>query len=113
MFIANVDCTIAPHAGNDVYGKPKHGAPVKARCAMVKMAYDEKKTSVRADSSASRGNAEEIVADARLLFIKTTVIQMDDLVTVAGYQLRVIGVFPRYTVQGRLDHWQVDCSIWK
>lgn len=110
--IPNIDCTIVKAGTFDVYGQPQLGEVIETRCSIVKLVSAREKTSVRADSSASRGNAVEIVADARLLFPVGSDIVNGDKVVVAGVSLRVDSVFPRHDIYGVLDHIQVDANIW-
>jgi hypothetical protein len=109
----NLDCEIhRQDGGHDRYGKSLPGEVVRARCAAVKLLTRSRKTSVRADSSASRGNAREIVADALLLFPPHAELDEGDKVVVAGIELKVIGVFPRFDMAGRLDHNEVELNVW-
>lgn len=115
MLYPNVACTITRMTGlfND-YGeaKPEPYKVVETMCGLVKLLEQTEKSSVRADSSASRGFADEITTDARLLFLPTEDILVGDKVTVATIELRVTGKFPRFDVMGRHDHFQVDCMRW-
>lgn len=111
MFIPNMSCTISKRTGHDSWGKPTYSSPAPAQCAIIKLTEAREKTSVRTDSSASRGNAEEIKSDARLLFTASTVISKSDIVTILGFRVSVTSVFPRIAVDGRLDHWQIDAEI--
>lgn len=96
----------------DEFGQPTFGPARPAKCAVVKFLVGREKTSVRADSSGSRGNAEEITADARLLFPPATKILIGDKVTLFDVDLRVLNFTPRLSVAGRLDHYQVDLERW-
>lgn len=111
MFIPNLTCTIAKKTGYDSWGKPTYSAPVPATCSIIKLTEARDKTSVRTDSSASRGNAEEIKSDARLLFPASTSVNKEDVVEVLTFKLSVTSVFPRVDVPGNLDHWQVDAEL--
>lgn len=112
MFIPNLYCTITKSGSTDVYGQTTLGEIFPTKCSVVKLMTRLEKTSVRADSSASRGNAEETTASARLLFSKTTDIREGDKVDVLGQSLRVTVVFPRLDVNGVLNHYQVDADVW-
>ena len=69
-------------------------------------------TTVRADSSATRGFAEESIIDAKFLFEATTKLDIDDKITVDGFNVRVHGIFPRRTANGILDHIEILGSKW-
>lgn len=109
---ATVPCSITPTVGYDRYGKEQLGNSYTAKCAVVKLTQVSEPTSVRTDSSASRGAAREIIADARLLFPKTTAVGIDDKVEIMGVSLKVLSVFPRTTIGGQHDHNQVDLMVW-
>lgn len=111
MFTPNLNCLIKARTGYNRYGADAYGAATKARCSIIKLEEAREKTSVRTDSSASRGNAEEITSDARLLFPNAQSINRGDLIQVYGFVLKVSSIFPRIAVNGRLDHWQVDAEI--
>lgn len=109
---ANATAKVTPTVGVDIYGKEQLGVSYTAKCAVVKLTQASEKTSVRTDSSASRGAAHEITADARLLFPPSSGVKIDDKVEVHGFSLKVISVFPRVSVTGRYDHDQVDLNVW-
>ena len=109
---ATVPCSITPTVGYDRYGKEQLGKSYTAKCAIVKLTQVSEPTSVRTDSSASRGAAREIIADARLLFPRTVDVNIDDKVEVMGMSLKVLSVFPRTTIGGQHDHNQVDLMVW-
>lgn len=112
--IPNTDCALIKTTGErNVYGQPTEIYETPARCVVIKLTSEWDKTSVRADSSASRGNAEEIKADARLLFEPHWCIKVGDLLKVLGVSLRVTAVRPRIDFAGRHDHDQVDAKIWE
>ena len=110
-FIANTTCKIARRAGNDAYGQPVFGAWERAVCGIVKFDIASEKTSVRTDSSASRGNAREIQASVRLLFPTFHKVAIGDKIEMLDVRLRVVAAFPRLDVAGKLDHYQVDCEF--
>jgi hypothetical protein len=103
--------TLRRKVGTDLYGRSAHGSPRTVRVGVVRLAGGQVKTSVRADSSASRGRSDESTADAVLLFPSAEDVQAGDLVTVNGMALEVVTVEFRYTLQGRLDHYQVDLEL--
>ena len=112
MFRPNQKCRIQLSAGNDVYGQPKPAAYVSERCSIVKLILTATKSSVRADSSASRGNADEVQAKSVILLTANTKAKIEDIIEVAGAKLKIEGVFPRHDAQGRLDHFEINASIW-
>lgn len=111
MFRPNLRCTVTPYIGADAYGKKIYGPGKVVGVGVVKLERSSNKTSVRTDSSASRGSAQEILADARLLFLSHVILQPGDKIEILGFKLTVVSVFPRHAVTGRFDHWQVDCNV--
>ncbi len=62
-------------------------------------------TSVRSDSSASRGNAQELVmTNAKILFPAHVRIAIGDRFEIQSYDLGLVGREPRISVAGELDH---------
>lgn len=113
MFRPNQTCLIQVDGGTtDVYGIPTALKMVKELCTVVKMNIRSEKSAVRADTSATRGNAAEYQTDAEILFAKTTQANIDDIITVYGERLRVKAKWPRHNLQGSLDHYQIMCTFW-
>ncbi|CAO3459770.1 hypothetical protein [Azospirillum argentinense] len=106
---ARTPCQIIPAGLFDEYGTPALGAAQDALCAVVKFDLAAAKTSVRTDSSASRGTAEEIVPAIRLLFPTLYPIRIGDRVRLFGALVEASSVQPRLAVSGEHDHNQVDC----
>jgi hypothetical protein len=69
-------------------------------------------TSVRTDSSASRGNAEEMTAAAKILFQVSAKPQRGDRFVIHGIVLRIETVEPRADTFGQLDHWETTLVLW-
>jgi hypothetical protein len=112
MLRPHTPCTITPAGGYDIYGQESSGVPYESVCAVVKVQTRHDKTAVRADSSASRGYADEPTVDARLLFKPDTPIKRGDKVVFMGIAVQVIEVMPRTGLYGVLDHYQVDGVAW-
>lgn len=113
MFRPNQNCIVRHASGNtDVYGMPTLGTMFNERCTIVKLNIKNEKSAVRADTSASRGNARELEADAELLMLKSTKAGIDDMIEILQNKLRVKSVFPIHDARGNLDHYQVTCSFW-
>lgn len=113
MFRPNKSCVVHAASGKtDVYGMPLPGLKYKEMCSVVKLALLNEKSAVRADTSATRGNARELEADTVLLMSKKTIANMDDNVEVMGHQFRIVRLEPRNDVMGNLDHYEVHCTYW-
>lgn len=112
LFQPNLTCQIRRLSATNVYGEEELGQPVTAQCAIVKLRRFVETSSVRADSSASRGTAREIQIEGKLLFPYATVIAENDQVEVSGLKVRVIGVFLRHDLRGKPDHLEVEVTAW-
>jgi hypothetical protein len=111
MFIPNAKGMLTRRLGRNVYGEATFYPAIPVPCAIVDNLDQVAKTPVRADSSASRGAAEETTATVKILFPANVVIGKDDTFTIAGLSLRVIAVQQRFSVHGVLDHREVDFDI--
>lgn len=106
-----VPCTVSKRGGYDVYGKEVYdGGTYATKCSVVDMAVIDDKTTVRVDSSATKGNAREITIDARLLMSKNDSIAIGDRIVCMGKSMKIVRISPRHNVVGKLDHYEVECS---
>lgn len=113
MYIQKNKCRVFAKKGNDAYGQSSFEPKARNEgCSIVKILARDVKTSVRADSSASRGNAHELLYDAVILFGRRSPIKIGDVVEVNGFRLEVMTLMPRYDIDGDLDHIQCDLQIW-
>ena len=112
MFRPNKTCRIQLSSGNDVYGQPLPVTYVTERCAVVKISVKNEKSSVRADSSASRGNAMEFETESTLLMTANSKVKIDDIIEVMGFRLKVTGKLPRVNLEGGIDHYQISATVW-
>lgn len=112
-FIASTKCLVSrPTDQFDEYGeRVPSSVTYELAIGVVTLDLEAQQTSVRADSSASRGNAEERVTKARFLFPAKFEPQIGDEVLVHGIKTRVVSVFPRFFVlRNKVDHYQVDAE---
>lgn len=107
----NVPCTLKTRTGSDVYGQATYGAVKKTVCAVIKFEIKRQHSTVRADSSGTRGHADETVAQIKVLMPKTTVVELDDILTLRGFNSRVLSITERFDVMGRLDHFEVEATV--
>ena len=98
-------------AGNDVYGQPLPGVKSPERGAIVRLPTTDVKSSVRADSAASRGNAHEFQTDALVLLPVGTKAALHDFLIIRGMTLKIVMIHPRYDAGGRLDHFECQLEI--
>lgn len=99
-------------------GTTRRGEPVYAdnaisvRVDVIHLNAKIQPTSVRTDSSASRGNAEEMVAAARVLFQRQVNPQRGDRFVIHGVVMRIESIEPRVDTFGELDHWDCTLVLW-
>lgn len=109
MFIPNRTCLLRKKQYRyDVYGQAKYSDPVVVKFALVRFDLRIADTTVRADSSATRGNVQEFQASGRILIEKKTKPEHGDLVIFDERIFRIREVEPRYNVMGKLDHYECD-----
>ncbi len=112
MFIPNVDALLMRKAPKrDIHGRESFLPARPLRCAVVRLSTMVEESSVRADSSASRGAADETLLDAKILVPPQTAIGNGDVIQVAGKLVEVAGVHPRISVLGKLDHLEIGGNI--
>ncbi|QIG69078.1 hypothetical protein EVB78_045 [Rhizobium phage RHph_N1_15] len=110
MFTPNLTGSLMRKTGRNLDGEETYGTPVGIGLSIVNLATSSQKTSVRSDSSASRGQADEMVAERGKILTKETV-AVDDLLSLSGSVFRILGMHPRYTVMGALDHNEVFLEL--
>ena len=113
MFLPNIRCQYQRRGPLDIYGKASFEPVKNGMCGIVRLESASEATSVRADSSASRGSAKEELITGRLLFPASVKLQQGDVVIVQGMKLTVQSVWPRHSVTGKLDHWQLDLTVYQ
>lgn len=114
MFRPNKKCQVFGSASYDRYGQMTFDAVGKQYgCSVVHLFTDVEKTSVRADSSASRGNAKESGQFSEILIEKKAKIEIGYLVSIDDLKMEIRKIEPRYAVTGRLDHFHVWCDPWR
>lgn len=101
-----------------------HGQPVfktkkrKTKCSIVSLHDASGKTTVRADSSASRGQADERLADGRLLLKPNEQVRLGDIVEVKTdrvsdiIKIQITRIFRRVDIAGKVHHIDVEGDIW-
>ncbi len=112
MFVPNNHADVRTRQGFNAYGEPTFSPARRVPCAVIALNRTTEKTSVRTDSSATRGNAEELAASAKILF-RPSIVAQGMKVEIAGFELRVIDVQPRYAITGDHDHDECLLTIWQ
>lgn len=111
MFQPNQIGKLHKITGRDIYSRPSYAAPIGCPFSPVSLAVSTEKTNVRADSSASRGSADELIAKAKILIVPRIRPDFEDRFEHLGILYRVVAIHPRYTVTGGLDHYEVDLEV--
>ena len=106
-------CLISKKTSVDLYGQESHLPAVSERCSIVKCRKYEQHTTVRADSSSSRGFANEFLSQNKILLLPATIASFDDKLTVANIVIRVTSLTPMYDVWGKLDHYELVGESWE
>lgn len=106
-----VPCAIENKLSTDVYGEATFADARQSKCMVVKLTRGKADSTVRTDSGGTRGHADELVADAKLLVSPNEIIAPDDVIVVHGVRLIVMGVKFQFDTQGKLDHLQIVGTI--
>jgi len=112
MLRPNKTAWVERQQAHNLYGEMVYGKPFAVSCAIVRLQGISGKTSVRADSSASRGSIDEATTKAKILFAKDIQILVNDKITIEGFVMLVKSVQPRFNVYGDLDHYEVELDHW-
>ena len=111
-FTPNLIGMIQRKTGFDIHGRPALSSPVACQFAIVNAKRQSEKTSVRADSSASRGMADEITtALGRILVAKHESIEIGDVFSFDGDSYDVQSKHIRRSVFGEIDHFECDIEV--
>lgn len=112
MFTPNLIGMIERATGFDINGSVVTTPPRPIQFAMVNLRRKTGKTTVRSDSSASRGAADEITTDlARILVAKHEQIEIGDIFVFDGDSYDVSSKHVRRSVLGKVDHFECDLQV--
>lgn len=109
MFLPNTTCYIYSRTDTtNIFGKYEFLPRKTVKCSVITYDIKSLKTSVRADTSATRGQAENDEGIAKFCFPTYVNLKLDDEVEKDGFRMKVIEIHPRRNVLGKLDHYEVD-----
>ena len=111
LFKPKTPCKIYRKGVTNIYGEQTLSLPTATKCAVVKLMRGKQDSTVRTDSGATRGHADELIAEAKLLFAVSDDVKPGDVLEVNGVRVIADRVAFQYTVGGKLDHLQVVGSI--
>lgn len=113
------DCWIISRTESwDGNGRPIHKvSKKKTKCAIVSLHDATDESTVRADSSASRGRAEEHISDGRLLLKPSETLKLGDVIEVAvkggdNIKITVRRIFRRVDIAGVVHHIDIEGDVW-
>lgn len=110
MFAPNTTGLLFAAGATDKFGQNTfQSTGVSVACAVVKLDPTVEKTPIRSTGSASRGEADELVDPAIVLFPPESTIKLLDELLIYGSRLRCIEVSPQISVAGVIDHY--ECSF--
>lgn len=92
----------------DLYGQYSYADEETIKFALVRFDTKTEDSTVRADSSATRGNIKEYVASGRILVPVNVNPNWGDLIIIIDKTFRIKECEPRYHVLGHQDHWELD-----
>lgn len=111
--VGNSSGMLTRKVGTTRRGEPEYAAtPERVKVDVIQLIAQIAKTSVRTDSSATRGNAEEDQAEAKILFQKRTKPGEGDRFILHDVVMRIESVQPRIDTFGDLDHWECTLVLW-
>ncbi|EMA2752290.1 hypothetical protein U2H75_003024 [Escherichia coli] len=96
----------------NVYGEAKLQFVKKTKAGVVKFIQSQEKSSVRADSSGSRGKAHLELFDAVLIVPLEAAVELDDVIIIEKQKIKVSSVHRRWGLRGRPGHLEVGANIW-
>jgi hypothetical protein len=109
MFIPNRIAYLRRKSKNtDMYGQYTYGQKEAVHYGLVRYNTLMEDSTVRADSSATRGNIKEFHSTGRVLIAKKFNPSFGDLIVVENKVFEIKGVEPRFNILGLLDHWQCE-----
>ena len=109
MFIPNTRADFYERSNKaNNFGRYSYLARRSIPCGVIFLNVSAKKSSVRADTSGSRGQAEQMEGDARILIPVFVKIKEGDVIFKDNLWLEVIEVEPRRNLLGQLDHFQIE-----
>jgi hypothetical protein len=111
ILFPNVPATLHRQRGYDLQGKAVWAVSGRIKVAIVRLRNKLERSSVRADSSASRGRSDETRADGVILVPPEVEIGLQDRLTIMGAFYEITSVFPRFGLGGELGHNQVELRI--
>lgn len=99
-------------SGHDMHAQPILVAMPDEKVCPVRLSFKVERTTVRTDAAASKSHAFDQTAQVVILATPKTKIVKDSRLEILGNVLRATVVHPRFTVGGKLDHYEIHCEAW-
>jgi hypothetical protein len=113
MFAPNLVGRISRVIGRDVHARPKFSEPEDCPFGIVNLNVGAEKTVVRADSSASRGSADETAAlKAKILIVPYIQVKIGDKFEFQGLTFKISSTHYRVSIMGQVDHIECDLEMY-
>lgn len=112
MFQPNMVGKLSALTGRDAYAREIYADPIDCPFGAVNLEVGTQKTNVRADSSASRGSADEIATmRAKILVVPYVNINIGDRFELDGIRYRIQSKHTRRSIMGTIDHFECSMEI--
>ena len=112
MFCPNLIGSIKDKVGRDVHGRHILGGSRPCPFGPVSLNIGAIKTSVRADSSASRGSADQIAVERGVILIPHYIeVDRGDIFSFQDVDFEIVAIHTRFAVDGFLDHFQCELEV--
>ncbi len=113
MFAPNVIGMLSRIVSRDVHGRATFSTPSECPFGIVNLNVGAEKTVVRADSSASRGSADEVSTKAAKILVPPFVtIAIGDKFEFQGMTFKIASTHYRVSILGQVDHIECDMEMW-
>lgn len=112
MFTPNLLGEIKGKTGRDLHGRHVLGPSSPCPFAPINLNIGAIRTSVRADSSASRGSADQQAAEKASILIGYAIkVSIGDIFSFNSIDYEITAVHPRYAVDGFYDHSECEMEL--
>lgn len=98
--------------GMNIYGESKYQFVRSTKVGVVNFTEGVVRSSVRADSSGSRGKADVETFNAVLIVPLAADVKLGDVLVMSGTKLLVASVERRWGLRGRPGHLEVGANVW-
>ena len=112
MAILNANGTLYRLSGRDIYGRSSYEPGVDIRLSVINLDVGAIKTSVRADSSASRGSSDEtVLLRGRIIVGPDLEVERGDKLDFDGEVYVIEAIHRRRSVAGIVDHQELGLEL--